>query len=191
MKVVVRSEAGHEEALLGMALSYYDGSIPVDEWWTHERLLKAMTRASILASRDGGHNKFLESIQVWLLITAPRYWWSQFDTYRPGVTKQSASTMHTLSKRRPTSEDFDESTPIGSIRAFQQAWDANRTDINTLKKSLPEGFLQVRTVCTNYKSLRHIYQQRKGHRLGAWAEFNAQLLSGLSYPEYIIGVSTR
>jgi hypothetical protein len=134
---------------------------------------------------EGGHNKFLESIQVWLLITASRDWWCQFDTYRSGVTKQSASTMHTLSKRRPVPDDFESNTPLESIESFQQIWDNNRKDISKLKRALPEGFLQPRMVCTNYKTLRHIYHQRNKHRLDAWAGFINQLMQQLMHPYYI------
>ena len=79
MKVEILKEAGYDEALLGLSLSY--GT-------TIER---AEEVAKKIASKNGGHNKFLESIIMWIDVTAPRYWWSQMDTYRM-MTKQSQST---------------------------------------------------------------------------------------------------
>ena len=185
MRVRVLREAGLDEAFCGMALSYYDGADPVQLWWDGERRDRAFKRARKLARMDGGHNKFLESMQVWLHIRAPRYWWSQFDTYRAGVTKQSSSTMHTLAKRQPMREDFSGDTPWLARVAFHVQWRLHRRDINKLKAALPEGFMQDRIVCTNYKALRHIYNQRKTHRLGAWQDFNTQLLQGLSRPSWV------
>ena len=83
MNVTVLNEAGYQEALLGLSLSY------------EQSLDKMPAVAERLAQRDNGHNKFLESIVVWLDVIAPRYWWQEFDTYRIGVSKQSSSTMHT------------------------------------------------------------------------------------------------
>ncbi len=75
MKTKLLHEHGSQEALLGLSLSY-----------DSEPNIKV---ANQLAHKQGGHNKFLESIVVWLDITAPRYWWQEFDTYRIGITKQS------------------------------------------------------------------------------------------------------
>jgi len=82
MRIQVLEESGLSHALLGLSLN------------KNQPLDNMLTLSDKLASKDGGHNKFLESIAVWLDITAPRYWWSQLDTYRAGVTKQSESTMH-------------------------------------------------------------------------------------------------
>jgi len=102
MKVKILDERGYDWALLGLSLSFEQD--PAD-----------MPRvAQKLAFRGDGHNKFLESIVLWLDITAPRYWWQQFDTYRAGVSKQSASTMHTMTRRALTQEDFEHSIPRSS-----------------------------------------------------------------------------
>ncbi len=69
MKVTVLEESGYQHALLGLSLS---------RGITLEHADRVAQR---LAGKDGGHNKFLESIAVWMDITAPRYWWQQFDTY--------------------------------------------------------------------------------------------------------------
>ena len=89
MDVQIMAECGVVEAMVGLSLSYGVGK-------SYEEMLEV---AKKLYNKDGGHNKFLESIVVWLNIDAPRYWWQQFDTYRVGTTKQSGSTMHTIMKR--------------------------------------------------------------------------------------------
>lgn len=192
MIIKLLREAGHEEALLGMSLSYYDHAEPLDQWWDEMKRLRAAKRAKALAHRQGGHNKFLESIQVWLFVQASRGWWQEFDTYRAGVTKQSASTMHTLDKRGVTVGDFEENTVYEAVSVFNEVLAAYKStespfykDITALKQNLPEGWLQERVVCTNYKALQNIYWQRHNHRLKHWQVFCSELLAQLEHPEYI------
>ena len=184
MKVDIIEEAGHEWALYGMALSYKDRKQNPEDWWPSQRA-KAEKRAVILAGKDGGHNKFLESICVWLDIEAPRAWWSEMDTYRVGTTKQSESTMHTLSKRPPERDDFEEGTDDYQIQGFIVLWEQVKSDIHRLKMNLPEGFLQRRVICTNYKVLRNIIGQREGHRLKLWQTFIDEVLAQAEHPEYL------
>ena len=184
MQVEVLNEAGYIEGLRGMAYSFKDRASDVDEWWdgAYDRAEK---RAPLLAPKDGGHNKFLESIVVWIDIEACRAFWSEFDTYRVGTTKQSESTMHTLSKRPPTHEDFEEDTPALMIDAFIRIWESGEKDIAFLKCALPEGFLQRRLVCTNYKVLRNIIAQRTGHRLKFWQQFIDDVIAQVDHPELL------
>lgn len=186
MDVRVLQEAGLEWALMGMALSYKDRKIPLGEWWTAQQYEKALRRSKLLAHKDGGHNKFLESIQVWLFVEAPRAWWSEMDTYRVGTTKQSESTMHTLAKRPPELGDFEEGTDSYQINGFKVLWEQVRGDVTALKMNLPEGFLQARVISTNYKVLRNILRQREGHRLKQWAAFRESILAGVEHPYYLI-----
>lgn len=185
MRTCVIREAGYNEALLGLALSYHDPQDPLEIWWDKDRQTRAQALARKLAHRQGGHNKFLESIVVWLDVQASRAWWSEMDTYRVGTTKQSESTMHTLAKRAPTITDFEEGTPAGVIAEFTRAWQAHRGDVTALKMSLPEGFLQRRVVCTNYKVLQNIVAQREGHRLKWWGVFIEETLAQVQHPEFI------
>ena len=160
MKVSKMKESGYKEAVKGISLSYNK---------------KPSTKlVNKLAKMDGGHNKFLESIIVWLDIVAPRYWWQQFDAYRVGVTKQSESTMHTMMNRKCknplTKEDFE-----GGFISPSFIMELNDLILlkhfNAVKSCLPESFLQRRIVCTNYKALRTIYMQRKNHKLKQWKLF--------------------
>lgn len=194
MNTKVFREAGYEEALLGMSLSFYDHAIPLEEFWTDEKFERAKHRATSLAHKGGGHNKFLESIQVWVYVQASRDFWSEYDTYRAGMTKQSSSTMHTLDKRPVVQEDFEDGTSRMSIRAFNYSLAAYKDpaspyfkDITRLKKNLPEGWLQERMICTNYKVLQHIYKQRHNHRLKQWRQHIEELIGQLQHPEYMKG----
>jgi hypothetical protein len=188
MQTKILNEAGYDEALRGMAYSYKYRAEEPESWWQFQKL-KATKRAGILCSRDGGHNKFLESIQVWIDIEACRAWWSEMDTYRAGVTKQSESTMHTLAKYPPTTSDFEPETPVQLMEAFIAFWYAWKEkgdpEITTLKCALPEGFLQRRVVCTNYKTLRNIIQQRRGHRLKYWDQFIEAVVKQVQHPELL------
>lgn len=184
MQTIVTEEAGYEQALLGLSLSFYDHKTPLDEWWDEPKKARAGKRALALAMRQGGHNKFLETIQVWMYVQAPRAFWSEFDTYRSGVTKNSASTMHTLSKRTVTMEDFEEGTAPASIIAFNDVL-RKKPSVTELKLALPEGWLQERLVCTNYKVLQHIINQRHDHRLKQWPQFCNAVLAQVQHPEFI------
>lgn len=166
MKIKVLNESGHSEALLGVSLSYNKTPSP-------EAIIT-------LSHKDGGHNKFLESIIVWIDITAPRYWWQQFDTYRVGVTKQSQSTMHTLKGHTFTRDDFETYVPAEIIDLLNRYKDEPE-----LKGMLPEAFLQRRIVCTNYKTLRNIFKQRRSHRLVEWNIFISQMFANLEHNEYL------
>lgn len=184
MQVKVLREAGYEESLRGMAYSYKDRALDPDGWWQGQ-FEKAKKRSVKLAPMEGGHNKFLESIQVWVDVEASRAWWSEADTYRVGTTKQSESTMHTLSKRMPDTYDFEEGSHNSVVVAFRIVWSESKGDINVLKMNLPEGFLQRRIICTNYKVLKNIIAQRRGHRLKWWDVFIDSLVSQLEHPELL------
>ena len=184
MKVKILKEEGYDLALRGMAYSYMDRALDVDAWWDSQRE-KAVKRAELLSSKDGGHNSFLETITVWMDIEAPRCWWSEMDRYRVGKTQLSQSTMHTLSKRAPTYDDFEQGTHSVVIEAFIDVWHEAKGDITTLKMNLPEGFLQRRMVTLNYKVLRNIIAQREGHRLKQWAIFIDEVRRQVQHPEFL------
>jgi hypothetical protein len=141
-----------------------------------------------------GENKFLESIYIWLDVDAPRFWWQEFDTYRIGISKQSASTMHTICKKELMQDSFEDPIFDESLYQLNLAiyyW-KNETNIekkkelfSIIKNNLPEGFLQRRIVCMNYKCLQNIYIQRKDHRLPQWRFFLSNVLRHIEHPEFI------
>ena len=172
MRIQVLEESGLSHALLGLSLN------------KNQPLDNMLTLSDKLASKDGGHNKFLESIAVWLDITAPRYWWSQLDTYRAGVTKQSESTMHTGMKRLLTQEDFESSIPQTMLDTLNIS--IEHKDFQTFKNLLPESFLQRRIVATNYKALRNIYQHRVTHNLPQWQRFCNYIFTHIERGEWLV-----
>lgn len=184
MQVKVIEEHGHDAALRGMAFSYKDRAIDTDEWWEKQRE-RALKRAPLLAPMDAGHNKFLRQIKLWVEIEACRAFWSEFDTYKVGTVANSESTMHTLAKRGPLPEDFEEGTHWRVIDTFTDVWLSAKGDINILKMNLPEGFLQRRMVTMNYGNLRNIIAQREGHRLKWWGVFIEAMRAQVQHPEYL------
>ena len=172
MEIEILSENGFDQAMYGLSLSY------------NSDLSRMPARARVLSDMDDGHNKFLESMQIWVRIKAPRYFWSEFDTYRVGVSKQSESTMHTLNRRELTQSDFEYTLPEGILSSFNTLL-KNSAPLEVLKNALPEGFLQERVVNLNYKVVRHIIKQRSKHKLPQWLQFCRYMLKNLKYAEYL------
>lgn len=184
------NESGYEAALLGLAHNKKQ---------TPEKMTDVAQR---LSDKDGGHNKFLESIYVWLDVRGPRYWWQEADTFRLS-TKQSESTMHTLagellaidledaaSVEAFMRENFEpESCSLDTLKEIYRA--AEKKDLVGVKKRLPEGFLQTRMWCMSYRTLRNIILQRRTHRLPHWKEFIRQTLEQLGHPELLPGLSEK
>ena len=196
MKTVILGEYGYEWALLGLSKSFKLRRIPHKEWWTKERFEKLKKTATGMAHKDGGHNKFLESIVVWIDIEAPRAWWQEFDTYRVGMTKQSDSTMHTIHKGEVLYDDFESNTDEKMVDLFNEILrDVTNNftkksrlsgcDLQRVKLALPEGFLQSRVVCTNYKTLRNMFIQRHNHNFTQWEHFICDVYEQVEHPELL------
>jgi hypothetical protein len=171
MIIKIVSEAGYEESLLGLSLSYNQ---PRDK-------MDGVSRK--IYNKGGGHNKFLETMIVWLDITAARYWWQQFDTYRIGITKQSESTMHTILKKPLSQDNFEGGIFPDTVARLNRLVEAK--DFAQLKRELPESFLQRRVVCSNYQTLRRMIEQRRHHKLEEWKLFCRHLREKLQHPEYL------
>ena len=143
------------------------------------------------------HRKFMRQIMVSIDITAPLYWWKEFDTYKIGTTANSTSTMHKLASKPITIDDF-EMDDFESVKVFDkepynlddytdEVWDYIIDICETLRQRfvetkdkkywkeliriLPEGYLQTRTVTMNYENLYSIVRQRAGHKLVEWKAF--------------------
>lgn len=172
MRVLKLTEHGHDEAMLGLSLSYQSD---VD---------RMSARAVILARKEGGHNKFLESIQTWWDILAPRFWWQEMDTYRVGISKQSESTMHTLTRQPLTQDDFEYPIYDPYLDHLNQKL-LYGASLEEIKNDLPDGFLQRRVVNMNYKTLRNIIHQRRSHKLPQWQFFIQIVLEQVSRPAYL------
>lgn len=139
------------------------------------------------------HRKFMRMITVYVDITAPLYWWKEFDTYKVGTVANSCSTMHKIAGKEFTIEDFscehlidDEPIPtrVYSPRQMLEATIANLNHLRWLyiktkdKKYwwqmiqlLPSSYNQRRTIMLNYEVLANIYKSRSGHKLDEWRDF--------------------
>lgn len=185
MEIKILEEHGYNSSLMGMSLSYYDGSEPVEKWWDEQKIEKAKKLAPKLAHKSGGHNKFIEQIQLWVFVKAPLSWWKHSDTYRIS-SKLSSSTMHTIKKKIPlTSSDFTENTHNAVINAYNEVC-RDKNNINVMADNLPDGFLQERIWNMSYKTLQNIIHQREGHRLKHWEFFIEQMLQQAEHPELLI-----
>jgi hypothetical protein len=187
--IKVMKEEGLREALFGLGLN--KGLTNINIEFTEELYSKMYEVAFKLAGKGGGHDKFLESIQVWVYIEAPRAIWQEYDTYRVGTSKQSESTMHTLNKTEIKEDLFQELEIQENKDDFMQILEIfkrihSRGNLHDTKMALPEGFLQGRVVNTNYKTIQNIYRQRKNHRMKWWKENLEKLLNQLKNPEFII-----
>ena len=142
-------------------------------------------------SRGGSpHRKFFRQIMVSLDITAPLYWWKEFDTYKVGTTANSCSTMHTIQKNEFTMDDFSVDHLDAVTKQYMEAV-INSLNINRQKfldskdkkywwnmiQLLPTSFNQKRTVTMNYENLLNILEYRKGHKLDEWNIFCDWIMS--------------
>ena len=144
------------------------------------------------------HRKFMRMITVYLDITAPLYWWKEFDTYRVGVEKNSCSTMHKIHAKEFTLEDFSCEKlydPLGDLRPIVDRLNVYRERyLETKDKNdwwqmiqlLPTSYNQKRTVMLNYEVLANIYKSRRNHKLDEWHTF-CDWISELPYSELITG----
>lgn len=159
--------------------------------------------ATSLAKGGPVHAKYRRMITVYLDITAPFYWWKEFDTYKVGTVANSCSTMHTIHKRDLTLNDFAHEhltecnrnllqLTIDNINAARRDF-IEATDSDSAKDAwwqmiqlLPTSFLQKRTVQLNYEVLHNIYHSpRYNHKLDEWREF-CEWIKTLPYANELI-----
>ena len=152
-----------------------------------------------LANGGPVHAKYRRMIPVWVTLTAPLYWWKEFDTYKVGTVANSCSTMHKIQAKEFTLEDFScEHMNQHSIRALTAVinqLNAARDEYLSSKEKddwwqmiqlLPTSYNQKRTVMLNYEVLHSIYFSRKDHKLDEWHTF-CDWVEELPYSEIIIG----
>lgn len=188
MNVLIFHESGEQAALYGLGLSFGVTSNidPVDFMYTtlHEGVAnRLLMRARRLSGLGNGHDKFLRMLRVDLLITAPLYWWKQFDTYKVGTVTQSESTMHTLMKSPITQNMFESGLHPNILNILENMRLAGNFD--GLNNLLPHSFLQTRMVSTNYAVLQNIIRQRRGHKLREWREFISTILGQCNHPDLL------
>lgn len=157
----------------------------------HELMMK-------LAKAGSVHGKFRRMIAVYADITAPLYWWKEFDTYKVGTVANSCSTMHKIHAKEFVLDDFSHEHLIGfwetPLRETIEMLNKTREMFLESKDKelwyrmiqlLPSSYNQKRTVMLNYEVLSGIYMYRKNHKLDEWREF-CQWIERLPYSEIIM-----
>ena len=154
--------------------------------------------ASKLAVAGSDHRKFLRQIIVSMDITAPLYWWKEFDTYKVGTVANSTSTMHKIQAKEFSRDDFscdrlseDALAVLDNMIAYLES---ERVKFNETKERshwhnmiqlLPSSFNQMRTVSMNYEVLINIYYARRTHKLAEWHTL-CDAIAALPYAEKLI-----
>lgn len=176
---------------------------PLDSWaksdsdWSINKIGDAdLNLCQRLIAAGTEHCKFLRQIFVTVDITAPRFWWSEFDTYKVGTAANSCSTMHKIGAYKFTIDMFDcddadvqyinSLLPVLNMLREQYNSTKSNQDLITLKRMLPESFLQKRTVTMNYAVLRAMIHQRQHHRLHHWSTDFINWCKSLPYAEELL-----
>lgn len=138
-----------------------------------------------LARAGSDHRKYLRQIFVSVDITAPLYWWKEFDTYKVGTVANSCSTMHKIHTKPFERDDFScDRLDAGALQALdalvdyleceRQKFCANKEDRqpwHNMIQLLPSSYNQMRTITMNYENLINMYYARKNHKLAEWHVF--------------------
>ena len=159
-----------------------------------------------LAKAGTDHRKFMRMIVVYADVTAPLYWWAEYDTYKVGTVRNSCSKMHTIHKKEFTLEDFsiddfyfedDECgmylsdmflNAVGDCEFLRERFveTGDKKYWRGLIQLLPSSYNQRATVMLNYEVLANMYHSRKAHKLDEWVEF-CKWIESLPYAELITG----
>lgn len=190
---------GWNAAIRGMRnpMNSWDKS---DSYWTHIEDAETLETAPFqfflgendlklmksLSKAGNDHGKFLRMINVTVDITAPLYWWKEFDTYKVGTVANSCSTMHKIHAKEFTLDDFSiEHLTFTALPVFYETVKCLNTYrekfLQTNEKGhwwnmiqmLPSSYNQKRTVQLNYQVLKSMYFARRHHKLDEWREFCA------------------
>ena len=156
------------------------------------------------------HRKYMRMMPVYVRITAPLYWWKEFDTYKVGTVANSCSTMHKIGEKEFTIDDFshehldirtkqllEETVKIlNDYRSLYVNYNADDFEIKgcpskkdiwwQMIQLLPSSYNQTRNVMLSYEVLANIYKSRKNHKLDEWREF-CKWIESLPYSELIVG----
>ena len=204
------------------------GKLYLDGTWYHEELKNYFTEygvnfyigendmklAQTLIKAGNEHRKFMRQIFVSVDITAPLYWWKEFDTYKVGTVASSTSTMHKLATTPITLDcfeidDYDRNLSLAdnpkdddgldNISTFEEdiiyvLENIRQKYLETKDKRywkelvrwLPESWLQKRTITMNYENVRNMYFQRRNHKLTEWSETFIKWVESLPYAKELI-----
>lgn len=190
---------------------FHEEGIPSTQWCAGKNDYSLMKR---LANAGTDHRKFMRMIPVYVRITAPLYWWKEFDTYKVGTVANSCSTMHKIHDKDFVPEDFSTEYLFSRVnnewklRGDPTLKTLNNTIINLNKcrkeylktkdkrywynmiQLLPSSYNQTRNVMLNYEVLANMYKSRKNHKLDEWHNF-CDWIETLPYSELITGQSSK
>ena len=162
-----------------------------------------------LSNAGTDHRKFMRMMPVFVRITAPLYWWKEFDTYKVGTVANSCSTMHKIQRKEFTTDDFScehldirtkalLEVTIKILNDYRKLYIEYNPDDFEIKgcpskkdiwwqmiQSLPSSYNQTRNVMLNYEVLANMYHSRKNHKLDEWREF-CKWIEDLPYSDLII-----
>lgn len=207
---------GFEASIRGMRspMNSWDKS---DSGWVSPRASNLFPTIYVVGSKDldlmtrlrnagTDHRKFMRMVTVYVDVTAPLYWWKEFDTYKVGTVANSCSTMHKIHAKEFTLEDFscehlfdfcpDCDTDSATVLRYTIGWlnYCREKYLETKDKEywwqliqlLPSSYNQRRTVMLNYEVLANIYNSRRNHKLDEWHTF-CDWIESLPYSELITG----
>lgn len=203
------------ESVSGISRAIYSARNAMNSWDKSDSDLEKdivgsndLALAKRLCNAGTDHRKFMRMITVYVDITAPLYFWKEFSTYKVGTVANSCSTMHKITAKEFTLDDFSHEhlfntslleKIINELNAYRNAYYAydklpEDYEPETSKKAvwwqliqlLPSSYNQRRTVMLNYEVLANMYKSRRNHRLDEWVEFCAWIKT-LPYHELITG----
>lgn len=205
IKIENTEVVGWEHAIRGMRnpMNSFDKSD--SEWWECDHADVYYPCANIgpndkelmqkLCKAGTDHRKFMRMIVVYADITAPLYWWKEFDTYKVGTVANSCSTMHKIADKEFTLGDFSTEKMVNRYVLNLVIEELNRLRKHYLEDKekaywysmiqlLPSSYNQRRTVMLNYEVLANIYKSRRNHKLDEWVEF-CKIIETLPHSEFI------
>lgn len=150
-----------------------------------------------LAKGGSTHAKYRRMIIVYMDITAPLYWWKEYDTYKVGTVANSCSTMHKIHAKEFELDDFSHeqlyydgmiglNSIVRNLNWYREKFlqHQNKDYWWNMIQLLPSSYKQKRTVMLNYEVLSHMYHDRKDHKLDEWREF-CRMIKSLPYAQII------
>ena len=195
---------GFEHAIRGMRnpKNSWDKSDSYYETFGHYIIGKNdLNLMRTLYNAGSEHRKYLRQIFVSMDITAPLYWWKEFDTYKIGTTADSCSTMHKIHAKEFELDDFSHehlsedvirnplNATINCLNFFRELYlqHKDKDDWWQMIQLLPSSYNQKRTVTFTYENVVTMIRQRTGHKLDEWNDF-VSILKSLPYVQEIIKI---
>ena len=200
---------GFEEAIRGMRnpMNSWDKSDSYTHYFTDEIVIgnNDLDLMKRLIKSGTDHRKFMRMIVVYADVTAPLYWWKEADTYKVGTVRNSCSTMHKITEKEFTLDDFSHEHMtshnnallrdiVGDLNAYRNRYISSKETDGMKPKNwwwqiiqlLPSSYNQRATLMLNYEVLANIYHSRKNHKLDEWRDF-CKWIETLPYSELITG----